>query len=155
TAQATYSSPVVSQAGGVRHYVYVTQEGVVGVSPKDGALLWQYKREEEFPNVVCPSPIVQGNFVYVSAGYNAGAELLEVTAAGGKFKVKSVWEQKEIGNKQGGVVLVGKHVYGYHEDRDWVCQEFATGKVVWRPPRRAPKDGGLVAADGRLYVVDE
>src|SRR5262245_58809728 len=88
TAQATYSSPILSEAGGVRHYVYVTQEGVVGVSAKDGSLLWQYERDDPFPNVVCPTPIIQGNFVYVSVGYHAGAELLEVTAAGGKFTGK-------------------------------------------------------------------
>ncbi|MFO0877049.1 MAG: PQQ-binding-like beta-propeller repeat protein [Gemmataceae bacterium] len=156
--KATYSSPVVATLGGTRQYVYLTQDGVVGIAAKDGELLWRYKRESDYPDVVCPTPIVTGNQVYVSVGYSAGADLLEVTGSGAKFEVKAVWSEKVIGNKQGGVIQVGKHVYGFHEDNVWVCQDLVTGKMAWPKTIRARqpfKAGSGLVADGRFYLVDE
>jgi outer membrane protein assembly factor BamB len=80
-----------------------------------------------------------------------------VTAEGKKCKVETVFIQSAIGNKQSGVVKVGKYVYGYNEDRNWACQDFATGQIAW-PKKRAfqkLKAGGMVAADGRLYLLDD
>src|SRR5262249_9076469 len=154
--QATYASPVVATIGGVKQYIALYQEGVVGVSAKDGSLLWQHKRPEKYGDVVCNTPIVQGNKVYVTVGYNRdGAELLEINKAGGKFTVKSVYDNKIIGSRNGGVVLVGKHLYGFHETNYWACQDFATGKLTLPRKRQALKAGSLIAADGRLYVQGE
>jgi outer membrane protein assembly factor BamB len=155
--QATYSSPVAFTAGGVRQYVCVVQDGVVGVSAEDGALLWRHKREEPYPDVVCPTPLCKGNQVYVTVGYGGGALLLEVTGKGKEFKAEVKYAQQEIGNKLGGVVRVGENVFGYHEDRAWLCQEFESGKLIGmkRNPARALKSGAVVAAEGRLYILDE
>jgi hypothetical protein len=56
-------------------------------------------------------------------------------------------------------VLVGKYVYGCHEDRAWACQDFAEGgESKWDPPRNAlgaGSVGSILCADGRLYCVAE
>jgi outer membrane protein assembly factor BamB len=157
TDQATYSSPIVAEIGKVRQYIYLLQEGVVGVSAKDGELLWRHKRDNT-DDVVCPTPVSEGNMVYVTVGVGGGCELLKLTPEGKKFKVEAAYSEKAIANKQGGMVKVGKYLYGYHEERAWMCQEFETGKLGKWPKREAPnalKAGGVVAADGRLYVLDE
>jgi outer membrane protein assembly factor BamB len=46
---------------------------------------------------------------------------------------------------------VGEHLYGYSEEKGWVCQSFATGEVVWREKEKLGK-GSLTYADGRLYL---
>jgi outer membrane protein assembly factor BamB len=156
TEPCTYSSPIVAEISSVRQYVYVTQNGPVGVSARDGEVLWFYKKDNPYPSFVCPTPISQANLVYVSVGFNAGCDILKLTPQGKKFKVDSVYSDAEIGNRHGGVVLVGGHVYGYHEERAWECQELTTGEVKWRSKgRKALKAGAVVAADGRLYVVAE
>jgi outer membrane protein assembly factor BamB len=157
TDQATYSSPIATEAGGVRQYVVLTPFGPVGVSARDGKLLWRNKRAEAYPDVVCPTPICTGDLVYVSVGYGAGCELLKLVAAGGKLKAEVLYAEREIGNKQGGVVLVGKHVYGFDEDRVWMCQELATGKIAWETERgrKFLQAGSVLAADGKLYVLEE
>src|SRR5207249_2447555 len=104
--------------------------GMVSVAAKDGAFLWRYQRDE-YPDVVCATPIVQGNLVTLSVGYGGGSVQVKVAGKDGKFTAAVAWQETVIGNKQGGVVLLGKHLYGYHEDRNWACQEFATGKLVW------------------------
>src|SRR5208282_4477505 len=101
-------------------------EGVVGIAAKNGDLLWRYTRENPYVDVVCATPIVSDGLVYVSVGYVGGAMCLKPVLDGKKFKVDVVYDEKIIGNKQGGMVLVKGKVYGYHEDSAWMCQELAT-----------------------------
>jgi outer membrane protein assembly factor BamB len=166
TDTCTYSSPLLATIGGVKQVLYLTQTGLVSVSAKDGELLWQSRREDPYADVVCPTPIVRGDMVYVSVGYGGGSQGLKIALDGKKFKVTPVYDRKTIGNKQGGVVLVGDAVYGYHEDRNWACQDIAMGALLW--PKKSTrqtvkiggeavtlKAGGVLAADGRLYILDE
>jgi outer membrane protein assembly factor BamB len=156
TAQATYSSPILAEVSGTRQVIQVTQDGVVGVAVKDGTLLWQYKREDPYPEFVCPTPVCRGNRVYVTAGWGAGCDLIELTPAGQKFTARAVYSEKEIANRLGGVVLVGDSLYGYHDTRAWECQDFATGAIKWSARgRRALGLGSVIAADGSLYCLAE
>jgi outer membrane protein assembly factor BamB len=150
----TYASPVVAEVGGVRQYVCPVQEGLVGVAAADGSLLWRYKREEAFPDIVAPTPIVQGDKVYATA-WGGGAMLVKLTRDGQKFKPELVYSERAIGNIVGGVILVDKHVYGFHDKRAWECQEFDTGKIAWEARRRALGAGSAVYADGNFYCLDE
>lgn len=157
TDQTTYAAPIVAEIGGVKMVIAMTQDGAVGVSAKDGSVLWTHKQPNPYPDVVSTSPLVKDNQVLLSVGYNAGAELLELTQNAGKFTVKVVWANKEIGNRQGGVVLVDKSLYGSHENRNWVCQDWATGMNNWtstRPPRGLGV-GSLIYADGNLICLAE
>src|SRR5262249_13820920 len=48
----TYASPVVAEIKGVKQYVAVLQDGCVGVDPKNGNVLWRYKRPQPFADIV-------------------------------------------------------------------------------------------------------
>jgi outer membrane protein assembly factor BamB len=157
--KVTYSSPIVATIGGVKQYIQMTQGGAVGVEPKTGDLLWEFKRENPWGDVVCPTPICQGDLIYVTAG-KGGCNLIKVQPDGKKFKATEVYSEKAIANYHGGVVLVGKYVYGYHGNREWACQDFAEGgDNKWEPERNALGAGGaggsLICADGRLYCLSE
>jgi outer membrane protein assembly factor BamB len=151
--QATYSSPIAIDVGGVRQYVAMVQNGVIGVAAKNGDLLWEYRREDPYPDVVCPTPISLGDQVYVTT--IGACELLKLTPNESKWKVEAVYSEKEIANPHGGVVLVDKYVYGYNGTRAWGCQDFATGEMKWESGRDGLKAGALVYADGQLYCLDE
>jgi outer membrane protein assembly factor BamB len=152
--QCTYASPLVAEIGGVRQYVALVQEGLVGVSAADGSLLWRYKRETAYPEVTIPTPIIHGDKVYATA-WDGGAMLVKLTPDGKKFKAELVYAEREISNNVGGVILVDKYVYGYHATRAWECQEFDTGKVAWTAGRRGLKAGSAVYADGNFYALGE
>ena len=100
------------------------------------------------------TPIFHDGYVYVSAGAGAGCDLIKLTSAGKKFKAEKVYANKTMVNQQGGVVLVGGHLYGYSEGKGWVCQEWASGNMVWSE-KRALGRGSLTYADGRLYCLSE
>ncbi|MBY0232380.1 MAG: PQQ-like beta-propeller repeat protein [Gemmataceae bacterium] len=153
--EATYGSPAVGKVGGKEMAFYVVQSGFVAVSMEDGSLVYRHKRDEDYPDVVCDTPRVAGDAVMTSVGYGGGsAERYEWD---GKSFVRK-WEgKKEIGSRQGGTVLVGKHLFGFHDDQQWMCQDAATGAVAWPKKReeRSLKAGTIIAADGLLFILDE
>jgi outer membrane protein assembly factor BamB len=156
--QATYSSPVAADLGGVRQYVVMTIKGTAGVAAKDGKLLWKYDRKPEYNDVVINTPLVRDNLVWttVGMGFPAGCDLIEVAGKDGSFEAKKVYSKPDLANISGGPVLVGDHVYGFSTDTrvpGWVCLEFKTGKVVWNDDKI--ESGPVAAADGNLYVLGE
>jgi outer membrane protein assembly factor BamB len=147
-----YSSPIVAEIGGVRQYIQLTDASVAGIAADDGRVLWRVPRSGA--TAVIPTPIYHDGCVYVTSGYGAGCNLFKVTEASGKFTAQQVYANKEMLNHHGGVVLIGKHLYGFSDGKGWTCQEFETGKVVWQEKRKLGK-GSLVYADGMLYLRAE
>jgi outer membrane protein assembly factor BamB len=150
--EAQYSSAVVALIGGVRQYVQLTMENLVGVSAKDGRILWQAKRKGS--TAVIPTPLVDGNRIYVTSGYGTGCNLFKVTESGGSFSVEQEYSNKVMANHHGGVVKVGANVYGFSDSKGWTCQDFQTGNVVWADKEKLKK-GSVVYADGMLYCREE
>jgi outer membrane protein assembly factor BamB len=148
TEPAHYSSIVTADINNTRQYIQRTERSVVGISARDGKLLWK----AAFPGrvAVVPTPVFKDNQVYVTAGYGAGCKLIRI---GPGNETTDVYENKVIKNHHGGVVLVGDHIYG-HADPGWVCQNLKTGEEVWSE-RNALGKGAIACADGMLYCLDE
>ncbi len=124
TDKAAYSSIVPAEVGGVRQYVQKTGESVAGVAADDGRLLWRCRRNS--PTAPVPTPIVDGDRVYVSSGYGAGCVLLRLTAHGRDVSCAEVHKNKNLVNHHGGVLLIDGFVYGYDDKRGLVCQNLQT-----------------------------
>jgi outer membrane protein assembly factor BamB len=151
TYTASYSSPIVAQIGGVRQYIFATNEGVTGVAAADGRLLWHF--DKDFSDVLCPTPIFHDGEVYVTA-MGSGCELIKLTASGKKIKPTSVYRNRNMTNDHGGVLLVDGHLYGYSDGKGWICHEWKKpGKVIWRDKHLGK--GSVTAADGSLYCYAE
>ena len=56
-------------------------------------------------------------------------------------------------NHHGGVVAVGKYVYGYSDGKGWTCQDLESGKAAWQSNNLGK--GSLAYADGLLYLRAE
>jgi outer membrane protein assembly factor BamB len=157
TDGAEYTCLVPAELGGVRQYVAQTMKSVAGVSAKDGKLLWR----ADFPGnvAVIPTPIVKGDMVFASCGYNIGHVGYKISAAGGAFKAEKVYEGREMINHHGGVILVGDHLYGISDKGPnkskgvLRCMELKTGKVVWET--EAVSKGSIAYADGLLVCRSE
>ena len=152
TDVAAYSSIVKAAIGGVPQYVQLTEASVVGLAPADGRLLWRAPRKGA--TAVISTPAVSGDSVYVTSSYGTGCNLFRVTKTGGDFKAEEVYANKVMKNHHGGVVLLGNHVYGYSDERGWVCQELKSGEMIWEEKRKLGK-GAITYADGRLYLRAE
>jgi outer membrane protein assembly factor BamB len=149
---AAYSAIVIADIAGVRQYVQLTGNSVVGVSPNDGRLLWQASRKGQ--TAVVPTPIVHQDHVYVTSGYGVGCNLFKVSKSGDRFSAEEVYANKVMANHHGGVVRVGDHLYGYSDGKGWTCQEFKSGDAAWAE-RRGLGKGAISFADGHLYLRSE
>ncbi|MGA2253832.1 MAG: PQQ-binding-like beta-propeller repeat protein [Thermoguttaceae bacterium] len=146
-----YSSPILVEIGGVPQIIQLTDASVAGIQASDGHLLWRAARKGSV--AVIPTPIYHDGQVYVSSGYGAGCNLFKITADDGKFSAKQVYANKDMANHHGGVVRVGKDLYGFSDGKGWVCQDFETGEIVWH--KQGIGKGSLAYADGLLYLRAE
>jgi outer membrane protein assembly factor BamB len=153
---AGYASLVVSQGAGVRQYVTLLGRGLVSVAADDGRLLWTYDRVANGTANI-PTPIVRGNYVFASTGYQTGSVLVELKKEGSNgVQAKEVYflPHKVLQNHHGGMVLIGDYLYGGHGHNEGapICVHFLTGKVAWKQ-RRGPGEGSAAVsfADGHLY----
>ena len=154
---AGYASIVISNGGGVKQYVTLLGRGLIGVRAADGVVLWSYNRvANNVANI--PTPIVKGDFVFASSGYQAGAVLLKLAAAeAGKVTATEVYflEGRTFQNHHGGVILVGDAIYAGNGHRNGlpICLDFATGQVRWGGNIRNEGVGSaaLTYADGNVY----
>ena len=154
TDQTSYSSPLAANFHGVHQYVQLTNRGLAGIAAKDGKLLWRYDRDPAYADVVIPTPVVHDNYLFLTAGFGEGCDLVKVAAHGARLQAERVYANKQMVNRDGGVVLVGGRIYGHSEAGGWTCLDFQTGDVVWSEKRKLGR-GSLVYADGRFYCLDE
>lgn len=149
TDGAHYSSVVVAHPHGQKQYVQLLPEHLVGVDPASGDVLWSV----DWPGrvAVIPTPLVRDNKVYVTSGYGAGCMLVEIADDNTALVV---YDNKTMKNHHGGVVLLGDYLYGHSDGVGWVCQDFETGKQVWRE-RSALGKGAIGYADGRFVCLSE
>jgi len=152
--EAGYSSIVVTEAGGVRQYVQLTNKGLIGVAAKDGRFLWGYSKiANNVANI--PTPIVYGNFIFCSTAYNAGSALLELAAAGDGIEAKEIYflDARILQNHHGGLVRIGDYIFGGHDHNKGkpICVEAKTGKVMWQKDQPGGGSAAVLYADGNLY----
>jgi outer membrane protein assembly factor BamB len=153
---AGYSSPVISNAAGVKQYVTLTGKGLVGIDAAKGKVLWVYDRISNGTANI-PTPIVDGNFILCSSGYDdGGTALIEISKTKGTLSwvEKYYFKSRELQNHHGGMVLRDGYVYMGHGHNNGfpVCFDLKTGKTAWKPGRGPGAESAAVAfADGHLY----
>ena len=151
--EAGYCSIGISRGAGVRQYVQLTNEGVVGVST-DGKFLWGYNRvANRVANI--PTPVIDGDYVFTSTAYQTGSALLKLVPDGDGVKAEEVYwlSSTQFQNHHGGFVKVGDYIYGGHNHNkgEPTCVEMKTGKVMWHADQPGRGSGCVLYADGHLY----
>jgi len=149
TEGAQYASVIAAEHGGRRQYIQLVQQHVFGLDAETGDLLWQ--SDWNGKTAVIPTPIFHDGYVYVSSGYGVGCKLVQLSDTN---EATDVYKNQNMKNHHGGVLRLGDHLFGFSDGVGWLCQDFATGEIVWREKNALGK-GCLTYADGRLYLVDE
>jgi outer membrane protein assembly factor BamB len=148
----SYASPMLVTLGGIRQLLVLSAARLMGLSPEDGSLLWEYPWLG--PNGInAAQPLVIGdNRVFVSSGYGAGAAVIEVTANGGAFAVREIWRNTRMKNRFASPVLHDGVIYGLDESI-LAAVDAATGDLKWKAGRYGY--GQLILASGHLIVLTE
>jgi outer membrane protein assembly factor BamB len=153
----THSSVMPMEFGGERMYVYCANSGVVGISAKDGSMLWE-TTAWKISIATVPSPLIlEGGRIFLTGGYNAGSLMVQLQKENGRFEAKPVFklEPEVFGATQHTPIVHDGHIYGVRADGKFVCLDL-DGKVVWTSdPGQQFGLGSFILADGLFFAMND
>jgi outer membrane protein assembly factor BamB len=153
--QASYSSGVGATFGGKRVALFFTRQGLVGLDPASGAVVFQRVwRSRSAASVNAASPLVIGDRIFMSASYETGAALLRVQGN----TLADVWSSDEaMSNHYATSVVHNGILYGFHGRQEFNPSFRAvtldTGAVRWTMDRF--KAGTVTLAGDMLVILRE
>ncbi len=153
--EASYSSPVAATVAGLRSVFCFTRNGLIGADPASGSLRFEFPwRARMQASVNAAVPLVVGDLVFISASYQTGAALLQVTGSA----VKKVWSSDDVlSNHYASSVTHNGYLYGFHGRQEQGpslrCVQWQTGKVMWSVESFG--SGTITLAGERLLVLKE
>jgi outer membrane protein assembly factor BamB len=141
---AGYSSIVISEGGGLKQYLQVVGHGLISVRASDGQFLWGYdKIANGTANI--PTAVVNGDYVFASTGYGAGAALIKINKTDQTVQPEEVYflDANVFQNHHGGFVMDGDFIYGGHGHGEGfpTCLTWKTGKIKWGGKLRGAGSG--------------
>lgn len=148
--KAEYATIINTEINGQKQYIKLFEGELVGVSADDGSVLWSSPWGGK--TAVIPTPIVDGNEIYITSGYGVGCKLVRI---GSDNTPEDVWENKTMKNHHGGVIKVGDYLYGFSDGAGLICQDWKTGELVWNEKGQFTSKGSVHIADGHMYALNE
>jgi outer membrane protein assembly factor BamB len=148
---AGYSTPLPYTFDGKDAVLLGSSRAYLAVEVGSGDLLWEFPWRTSY-GVNAADPIVEGELVYISAGYNKGAALLKPVHS----EPEVVWQNREMRNQMNPPVLVDGHLYGVDGNDGkavFKCLEFSTGKTLWEDAEIG--SGSVLLAGGKLVILSE
>jgi len=142
-----YATPVPFKIGSERYLAILSRQSLIAVQAADGHEVWSYPWKTEY-DVNAADPIVDGDKVFISSGYNHGGAVLKLTGQ----TPEKVWENKNMRNHFDSCVLWQGYLYG-PDDNGLRCLAFDTGELKWTYGEFGK--GSLMVADGKLVGLSE
>jgi outer membrane protein assembly factor BamB len=163
----THSTPVVATILGRRQVIFFMQSGLVSVDAQNGRLLWKYPFRFNVSTAI--SPVLSGDVVYLSAGYDVGSSACRIERQGKGYAARKLWftrGNEPVASHWSTPVCKDGYLYGMFGFKQFKkgpmkCVELATGKVMWQHPGFGQGNVILVgdrlialAEDGHMVVVE-
>jgi outer membrane protein assembly factor BamB len=142
-----YATAVPFTMGSEKCVAFAGCNEVIAVVAATGKLLWKFPWKTSY-DINAADPIISGNTVFISSGYNHGCALSRIEGD----KVTDVWSNKNMRNHFNSCVLWEEYIYGFDESV-LRCLDFKTGGVKWAQDGLGK--GSLMIADGKLIILSE
>jgi outer membrane protein assembly factor BamB len=149
---ASYATAVPFTIGNKKGVIISAPEEIIGVEVDTGKILWRYPWKTDW-GINAANPIVVGDEVFISSGYNQGCALLKMNTDG----VREVWKNKNMRNHINSSVLWKGYIYGFDGQAGGRgalnCIDYANGDEKWS--QSGFGTGSLMLADGVLIILSE
>jgi outer membrane protein assembly factor BamB len=145
-----YVSPMLATLAGEGQLLVVAADGVLGLKPENGAMLWEIPWSVQYENSITQPVVVGTNRFVISGGYGAGCMLVEVNRNDGVFNARQIWKNQNLKTKFNSAVYSRGFIYGLDEGI-LTCLDAATGRRKWKDGRYGY--GQLLLASGHLVVI--
>jgi outer membrane protein assembly factor BamB len=160
----SHSSLMPATIGGVKQYLYMTMNKVVGIAASDGQILWSIPFTTKMAAVPSPVSIGDGR-VFITSGYEAGSMMIQVEKGGSGFTARKLYDltAMQFNSEVHTPILYQQHLFavGSKTRGRFTCLGL-DGNVVWQSPvvsgnpgaTRTFDLGGFLLADGVFFVLD-
>jgi len=149
-----YGSPIAFQYKNKIYLATLKTDGLVILDAQTGkTVAFQDWRTSFRTNST--TPIIIGNKIFISTGYQRGCALFEFTGNG----LKQIYTNKNLSNHMNNSVVLGDFVYGFDGNthgrvpKQIVCMRLADGAVQWR--KEGYLCGSLMAVQNQLLILGE
>jgi outer membrane protein assembly factor BamB len=159
TGTVGHVTPVLSKIDDVEQALFMIRGELISLDPQTGKELWTYPFK--FGTSMAASPVVWVNMIHVTAGYGIGGACIEVTKAGGSWKVDELWRIR--GNSRAASIWSTPvahegYLYGFYSHKEYgsgafKCLEMRTGKVMWQQDGFGL--GQLIMAGEKLFALTD
>jgi outer membrane protein assembly factor BamB len=160
----SHSSLMPATIAGVKQYVYMTPNKVVGIAAADGQILWNIPFMTKM--AACPSPVAIGDGrIFITSGYEAGSMMIQVQKGASGFTAQKLYglTSAQFNSEVHTPILYQNHLFavGSKTKGRFSCVGL-DGKVVWQSPAvsgdaaatRTFGLGGFMLADGMFFILD-
>jgi len=159
--KASYSSPVALGRGKERQIVFLTQQGLVGVSPADGGLFWKFPLVDKLSES-STTPVLAGD-VLIGSSVTYGSAGLKLETREGRPAFSEAWKNPKLTCYISTPVPVGRdHVYMVTgtiippPSATLRCVDAKSGKELWSKPGIGKYHAALLRTTGdRLLMLDD
>jgi outer membrane protein assembly factor BamB len=148
---AGYSSPIAATFQTQKQILFFTGARLIGVQPETGRLLWEYAWPTSFHCNIA-TPIIVGDYVFISSGYDHGCALLKIEKQGTEWEAVEVYTHRRMRNHFATCVRHKDFIYGF-DDGNLKCINLRTGKEQWR--ERGFDKGSVLLVKDHLIVYGE
>lgn len=163
-----YTTPVVTKVAGVDQVLMIgaCKKGggvpgkVVGLSPKDGSILWTYDGYQCFYPIPYPTTLPDDR-LFITGGYRAGSAMIQVKQDNGAFAVKEIFKTAECGSQIHQPLFYGGHLYvnsNSNEREDGMMCLTLDGQIKWKTGESWSSTtferGGMILVDGMILALD-
>ena len=142
-----YSSAYAFDWSGQRVVAILSDTGLYGINPANGATNWSYA----YANNNCADPVVYKDKIFISNNYSSGGRLLQLTNG----TLPLVWNNANLEAHTATPILLGDYMYGFDGAAGGgvlTCVAITNGATIWSTNLTS---GSLMAADGKLIVVSD
>ena len=156
TYRPAYGTPTHFKPGGKSIIAVLKTDGLVLLDSKNGKTLAFEKWETSY-RTNASTPIVQGDKIFISTGYQRGCALFQWKEG----KLQKLYENKILSTHMNHAILADGFLYGFDGNvhmagkKDFVCMEFLSGKEQWRVSDRGLMVGSLMVAGKRMIILGQ
>lgn len=150
-----YSSPQLATFSGIEQILLLTGDGVIGVSPADGALLWEYKRPGD--GITQPALTADGDVLIGTGsgmGSSPGLRRLSVKRSTGGWNVEERWTSIGLKPYYNDLVVHNGHAFGF-DGSILACIDLKDGRRLWKGGRYGHGQLILLPEQDLLLVLSE
>ena len=145
---AAYSSPAPIDLDGRACVAVLPRTGLAILDAKNGKEVAFHEWKTKY-DVNAATPLIIGNKVFISSGYNRGCALVEIEDGKG---ARALWENKNMRNHFNSSVHWKGYLYGF-DDKDLACLDVSTGETKWS--KSGFGKGSLTLSDGKLIILSD